>query len=133
MSDDNSGRKKQRINVRFGADYHGRRISGSGVVTNISESGALIDEAEPLLVSGGRIRLRFSFYDGSLPIEIGAVVVRPTETGFAVRFTGLDARLRSLLAMAVAKLRNTSHEASGVPGADDDDEVTLMTIQQRED
>ena len=133
MNDGNS-RKKPRINVRFGTQFRGRRISGTGVVKNISESGALIENAEPLLVSGGRIRLRFSFYDGSLPIEIGAVVVRPTDAGFGVRFTGLDARLRSLLAMSIAKMRGGTQDASGVPGAEDShEEVTLMTIKRDND
>ncbi len=131
MSDE-TGRKKRRVGVRFRTRFEGRRIVGTGVVTNISESGALIEEADPLLVSGGRIRLRFSFYDDSLPIEVGAVVVRPTDSGFAVRFSGMDARLRALLAMSISKLSGgTTEAASGVPGAEDDDEdTTLMKLKR---
>lgn len=130
--DQQAGRKKPRINVKFRTQFEGRRTAGTGTVKNISESGALIEDAKPLLVSGGRIRLKFSFFEGSLPIELGAVVVRATDAGFAVKFSGMDARLRSLLAMSIARLRTmgATQVAAGVPGVEDPDEdVTLMKIR----
>ena len=132
----NSRRAKPRISVRFSAAYRGWNLNGSGTVRNISESGALIDPAEPLLVSGGRIKIRFSFFEDSLPVEVAAVVARETETGFAVRFTGLDQRLRAVLNMAIARARKASDEnaeaGDGPTFAEvdifdaDDDDITLL-------
>ncbi|MCP4007802.1 MAG: PilZ domain-containing protein [bacterium] len=133
MSDEDK-RKKPRIGVRFRTQYDVKRSVGSGLVMDISETGALIEGADPMLIPGGRVRLKFSFYDDSLPVEVGAIVVRTTENGFGVKFSGLDQRHRALLAMAISKLRSSesSEDAEGVPGAEDDDDdhgVTLMSIR----
>lgn len=121
-------RSKQRVDVRFAAVYRGRRIDGHGMVRNISESGALIQEAEPPLMAGGRITLDFSFFEDSLPVRVSATVVRETEAGFGVRFVGLDARMRSLLSMAIRKMRARLEATECNPLDDEDDDVTLLQV-----
>jgi molybdenum cofactor biosynthesis enzyme MoaA len=46
---------------------------------------------------GERVRVRFTPRPDCLPVEVWAEVVRETRTGFAVRFTSVDPRLRRLL------------------------------------
>ena len=91
--------------MRVPVEFSGRHVRGRGFIRNISESGALVEDAQPLVVSGGRVRLRFSFFQDSLPVEIPATVVRETPIGFAVQFAGLDARLKSVLALVIARIR----------------------------
>ena len=98
-------RAKRRVDMRVPVEFSGRHVRGRGFIRNISESGALVEDAQPLVVSGGRVRLRFSFFQDSLPVEIPATVVRETPIGFAVQFAGLDARLKSVLALVIARIR----------------------------
>jgi hypothetical protein len=98
-------RTKRRVDMRVPVEFSGRHVRGRGFLCNISESGALVEDADPLVVAGGRVRLRFAFFQDSLPVEIPATVVRETPTGFAVQFAGLDARLKSVLALVIARIR----------------------------
>ena len=112
-ADDASKRGKERVQMRVPVEFRGRRTQGRGFIRNISESGALVEDAAPLVVAGCRIRLRFAFFEDSLPVEIPASVVRETATGFGVQFSGLDARLRNVLALVIARIRNREHEQAG--------------------
>lgn len=111
--------RPRRIPVRFTAEYSGRGVEGSGTVRNISHSGALIEQAEPLLIAGGDVRLRFSFFESSLPVEIRAKVVRETDQGFAVRFVELTPRITAVLKLAIARSLEDS----------DDEDSTLLRIK----
>ena len=122
-------RRKLRIGVRFRAEFHGRRAQGGGVVLNISESGALIGEAQPLLVAGGRIRVRFSFLEDSLPVELPAKVVRETEDGFAISFLDTEPRTKNLLRIAISRARRRIQELEEMPGADDEDNTLTALIE----
>jgi hypothetical protein len=112
-ADEASKRAKERVEMRVPVEFRGRRTQGRGFILNISESGALVEDAEPLVVAGGRIRLRFAFFEDSLPVEIPASVVRETASGFGVQFSGLDARLKSVLALVIARIRNRAQEQAG--------------------
>jgi hypothetical protein len=103
-------RSKRRVDMRVPVEFSGRHVRGRGFIQNISESGALVEDAEPLVVAGGRIRLRFAFFEDSLPVEVPATVVRETPTGFGVQFAGLDARLKSVLGLVIARIRARSSE-----------------------
>jgi hypothetical protein len=127
MSRENSRRSARRVPVSFITEYEGRssRGKGSGRVENISASGALIEDADTLLLSGAVVTLTFSFFPDSLPVEASARVVRETPTGFGVEFLAMKPRVRAVLRMAIAKL--ASEEAD----LDDDDDVkTLMRIKR---
>ncbi len=104
-------RAAPRIQTRFGVEYSAKTCEGTGTIRSISSSGALIEPAEPPLLAGGEVRLRFSFFENSLPIEFTAEVVRETETGFGVRFSGMSARHREFLKRAISKVR-TGEDAS---------------------
>ena len=114
-----SERKKLRATVRFQVAYLARgpaTLEGTGRIRNISRGGALIDEADQRLEPGAQIKLRFSFLEDSIPVEVPAEVTRETETGFAVSFKRLSHRTRAVLGMAIAKLRANEDE-----GPDDGD------------
>ncbi len=114
-------RQKARARVRFQVAYvvrgktmetaNGRRpLEGTGRVRNISKSGALIEDADPLVTPGSTIKLRLSFLEDSIPVEIPAQVIRESGTGFAVEFKKLTPRTRAVLGMAIAKLRASEEE-----------------------
>ncbi len=68
----------------------------------------LLDAAKAGCISaiverGTPLRLRVSYYPGSFEIELPSEVVRTTPTGFAVRFTSLDAESRRLLAKVLLR------------------------------
>lgn len=110
-------RKARRIPVRFPACFHGRRVDGKGMVSNISQTGCLIEDAEPLVVAGGEVRLRFSLFDDSLPFELRGTVVRETPNGFAIRFTSLDPRTRQILSFAISRASQGQPEAPSTAAA----------------
>ena len=126
-------RQKARARVRFQVAYvvrgktmetaNGRRpLEGTGRVSNISKSGALLEDVDPLVMPGSSIKLRLSFLEDSIPVEIPAEVIRNTETGFGVEFKKLNPRTRAVLGMAIAKLR-----AAGENDEDgNDDNIPLL-------
>ena len=112
--------RSPRAKVRFKTDYFGRQVQGCGIVYDISTTGALIEESEHLLMAGGEVRLKFSFYDGSTPVEIDARVARETDKGFAVHFLEMNARTRNLLKVAISRALSRGP-------LDDDEDTTLMS------
>jgi hypothetical protein len=97
-------RRAHRVPVAFTCEFFGRTLKGRGMVRNISVSGALIEEAEPLLITGTELELRFAL-EGEEPIEIGAEVVRETEGGFGVRFETMNARVRAAMLELITQER----------------------------
>ncbi len=79
---------------------------GTGTVWNFSASGALVERASIVVERGSSLRMRLSYYPGSFEIEVPSEVVRTTPTGFAVRFTELDAPSRRLLARVLLRCEN---------------------------
>ena len=81
----------------------------TGVVENISSSGALLTHAErrPDLSAQGRIRLtnlRLSLHTtGPDAIELPAEVARHDPAGFAVQFTGATDDVRTLIKRALSQ------------------------------
>ena len=121
-------RGSARVHVRFPVTFTSHSTEGSAFAQNISTSGALLEDADPPLLAGGKIRLRFSLFPNSLPIEIEAEVVRETEAGFAVRFSDLEARSREVLRRAVIKALRTTAERLGEPLDEEDQDRTLLTL-----
>jgi hypothetical protein len=121
-------RASQRIHVRFPVTFTSHSTEGTAYAQNISVTGALLEEADPPLLAGGKIRLRFSLFPDSLPIEIEAEVVRETEAGFAVRFSDLEVRSREVLRRAIVKALNAAADRL-VPFVDDEEEDrTLLNL-----
>jgi hypothetical protein len=121
-------RASQRVHVRFPVSFTGHSTSGTAYAQNISVSGALLEDADPPLLAGGKIRLSFSLFPDSLPIEINAEVVRETEAGFAVRFSDLEVRAREVLRRAIVKALNSAAEHLEDRLGYDDEDRTLLTL-----
>ena len=119
-------RSSPRVVVRFPVKFFGRNVEGTAYARNVSVSGALLEEAEPLLITGGQIRLRFALAPDALPIDISAEVVRETEGGFTVRFTRMDSRVRSVLKTVISKMLRAVEQEGEDP--DDDEDKTLLTV-----
>ena len=82
---------------------------GSGILWNISESGARIEEVSRLVAPGTTLTLRFSFFVGSFDVPLRGETVRRTDSGFAVRFIGVSEPQLDMLRRALpgATTRNT--------------------------
>ncbi len=119
-------RRKPRASVRFKVDYHGPSFEGTGTVLNISKTGALIEDCDRLLMTGIEIKLSFSFFEDSVPIEVPATVVRETDEGFGVQFTKLSPRTRSVLGMAISKLRQAYEDVDDGAQLEDGEDITLL-------
>ncbi len=122
-SGDGDGRRAAWVSARLRTDFTCRYGNGTGMINSISASGAVIEKAEPLLVVGDEVRLRFSLLEDTLPIEIRAIVTEGTETGFEAEFHGLSVRTRKLLRMAIAKALSRADE-----NGDPDDTPTLLSL-----
>ena len=117
------GRRAGWVSARLRTDFTCRYGNGTGVIRSISASGVVIEQAEPRLVVGDEVRLRFSLLEDTLPIEIRANVTEGTETGFEAEFHGLSVRTRKLLRMAISKALSRADE-NDVP----DDTPTLLSL-----
>ncbi len=114
------GRRAGWVSARLRTDFTCRYGNGTGVIRSISASGVVIEQAEPRLVVGDEVRLRFSLLEDTLPIEIRANVTEGTETGFEAEFHGLSVRTRKLLRMAISKALSRADE--------NDDTPTLLSL-----
>jgi hypothetical protein len=117
-TDDDASQRSHRVTVQFTTEYTGKRVDGTGTVRNISQTGALIEPAEPPLAPGSHIRVRFSFLDSTLGVELAAEIVRKTPSGFAIRFNEMEERPRNILTLMIA--RAVARDLMG-----EDDEQTL--------
>ena len=117
------GRRAGWVSARLRTDFTCRYGNGTGVIRSISASGVVIEQAEPQLVVGDEVRLRFSLLEDTLPIEIRANVTEGTETGFEAEFHGLSVRTRKLLRMAISKALSRADEND-----DPDDTPTLLSL-----
>ncbi len=95
----------RRFDLRVPVEYEGSEAQGDGMTWDISVTGARIENASAPVERSAKVEIRSSFFPGSFEIELTAVVVRVTETGFAVRFVDLGPRQRELLS---AVLPNTA-------------------------
>ncbi len=77
--------------------YRTTEVSGSGLLRDISSTGALLENVAPPLSLGMELELEMSFLKDTLPVVVGADVVRLTRTGCAVHFVNMTPRMRKLL------------------------------------
>ena len=78
-------RKHPRFRARFDSLLSAGRSEGVGVLTDISYSGARLEEATLRPEPGSKIRL-YVFIQPVAPFELVGEVVRSDETGFAVAY-----------------------------------------------
>lgn len=81
---------------------------GTGLLYDISATGARLEHADPQLSPSTRLRMTFALRGAIAPIEVHAEVVRKTERGFAVQFIDLDGSVEKCLEEALASLETLS-------------------------
>lgn len=89
-------RKHLRFKTRFDVLYANEQSEGAGVLTNLSYSGACLEEASHVPEVGSAVRL-YIFVQPVAPFELIGRVVRRGETGFAVSCEVDDAEVRRLV------------------------------------
>ncbi len=83
-----------RYRLSIPASYRSDAFKGTGLVQNISTSGALIEDATNLPTRGTALQIRLLALrtvlrlDGPNSLNLDVEVVRRTETGFGVCFVG---------------------------------------------
>jgi hypothetical protein len=105
---DSEKRDMQRLRVGFPVQYHYEGDTGRGLVLDVSNGGALVDDPSLDVPSGRDITMHLQL--GTSTIEMSARVVRPTAKGFAVRFKSSDVRLQGLLEIMISRQGPTSDE-----------------------
>lgn len=86
-------RRSPRIRSRFDALVSAGAREGAGVLADISYSGARLEDCSEQPPVGTRIRL-YVFAEPAPAFELEGVVVRHTETGFAIGYEIHDAFTR---------------------------------------
>lgn len=89
-------RTSPRFRARFDALYSAGRREGSGVLTDISYTGAQLQKSSLLPELGSRVRI-YVFVQPVAPFELAGYVVRHTGDGFAIAYTLDDPEIRQLV------------------------------------
>ena len=89
-------RRDPRFKARFDALYSMGCEEGSGVLADISYSGARLEDASLLPEPGTRVRL-YVFVQPIQPFELIGHVVRHTEDGFAIEVDVCSAEIERLV------------------------------------
>ena len=89
-------RKDPRFRTRFDALISSGPAEGTGVLTDLSYSGASIEDVTVWPRLGSRVRA-YVFIQPVSPFELEGWVVRLTKTGFAIAHEHVDAELRHLV------------------------------------
>jgi hypothetical protein len=76
-----------------------------GTLADISVTGARIEEVSLRFKPGTEVRAMFSLIEGCVPVEVGAEVVRETETGFAIEFIRPEPRLKRVIFAAISRTK----------------------------
>jgi PilZ domain-containing protein len=97
-----------RIRTHFEIMYSSGREDGSGILADISYSGALLIRASVQPRLGAEVRVYVLLVDDS-PFEIVGKVVRHVEDGFAIAYANLGSELRGLVDDAAAVVANPLH------------------------
>ena len=89
-------RKDTRFKTRFDALFASGQVEGAGVLTDLSYSGARVEEASMCPPTGTRVRL-YVFIQPISPFELVGHVVRSSESEFAIAYEVSDPELRALV------------------------------------
>ncbi len=81
------------------------KIEGSGLILDVSLSGAYVHEASQRLEAGTKVDMYFLQEKTERRLHAVGDVVRETESGFAVRFLRVERELRRLVLSAVEKAK----------------------------
>jgi hypothetical protein len=89
-------RRSPRFRSRFDALISAGAREGAGVLTDISYSGARIEDSSLQPPVGTQVRL-YVFVQPVAPFELAGVVSRHVENGFAITYELFDAEIRRLV------------------------------------
>ena len=96
MVDEWNRRREGRVRTKFEALYSAGRLEGTGVLQDISYSGAHFEEASLLPSIGLEIRV-YVFIQPVSPLELVGWVVRHTDNGFAIEYKVTDPEAQRLV------------------------------------
>ena len=82
-----------RVQTRFESLYSAGRTEGTGMLSDISYSGALLETATEQPEIGKPLRI-YVFIQPVSPFELVGTVVRHTDNGFAIEFSQLSDELK---------------------------------------
>jgi hypothetical protein len=99
MAQSSDKRRGARIRTRFETAYSVGREEGTGILANISYSGALLMETSLQARLGSKVRVHVLL---SEPFEVAGKVVRHVEGGFAIEYADVSPELRRLIDDAAA-------------------------------
>lgn len=89
MAHEGNRRRDGRVQTRFESLYSAGRTEGTGVLQDISYSGAMIVGASLKPELGKQLRI-YVFVQPVAPFELVGTVVRHTDDGFAIEYEGLS-------------------------------------------
>jgi len=93
---DQDQRKGLRFRAEFETLYSADREEGAGILSEISYSGALMEDVAQKPKEGSMLRL-YVFLQPVSPVNLTGEVVRHTDTGFAIHFEETTDALRQLV------------------------------------
>ena len=106
-------RRDGRVRTRFESIYSAGRTEGTGVLADISYSGALIEGVSLKPELGKPVRI-YVFVQPVSPFELRGIVARHTDDGFAIEYPTVDEEVRRLVDDAAAVV-NVPTRAHGSP------------------
>jgi hypothetical protein len=101
-------RVKRRVDVGIPVDFDHAGEIGRGLITNVSNGGALIEHPSIQVPPGGAVAMQLRL--GGSRIAAHGRVVRTVGTGFGVHFDSADSRLEELLEIAISRFGPESDE-----------------------
>ncbi|HME73167.1 MAG TPA: PilZ domain-containing protein [Myxococcota bacterium] len=101
-------RRNPRIRTHFETTYSSGRQDGSGILANISYSGALLTQTSVQPRLGSQVRV-YVLLNEDFPFVVVGQVVRHVEDGFAIEYADLSPELRRLVDDAAAMVANPRH------------------------
>lgn len=130
MAMNDGTRRSHRIRTWFETHFSSQRREGEGVLTDISYTGARLEDTSIQPHLGAQVVLYVSLPDDSKPLQIEGAVTRHTDTGFAIDFSDQDETIREGVDR-VARLVEPSLETDGEAEPDqiDDDEEESDPIE----
>jgi hypothetical protein len=102
-------RRNPRLKIRFDTLYSAGAQEGSGVLTEISYTGARIEEVMNPPKEGTLVRI-YIFIQPVAPFEIAGHVARASEDGFAIHYDNFDDDVRGLVDDVSAIVSSSSAE-----------------------
>ena len=102
MASDSSNRRRAgRVSTQFESLYSAGRTEGTGVLADISFTGAMVEGASMKPEIGKPLRI-YVFVQPVAPFELVGTVVRHTENGFAIEYPDVSDEVRRFVEDAAA-------------------------------